>query len=623
MCGIAGIISQQKAQDPNLVISMRDALRHRGPDDAGLWHSPDRTAILAHQRLAIIDLSPAGHQPMQDAHGRLIIVFNGEIYNFMELRDVLLSSGHSFRTQSDTEVILEAYRCWGERCVERLTGMFSFALYDTERGTLFAARDRAGEKPLFYWHNENALVFVSELKALMKHPDFHRRLDLEAMNFYMAYGYVPWDMCILQGVKKLPQGHTLLYERGKNRLTTRAYWSLPEQQSGERRDEKELVYELKGLLTNAVRRQLVADVPVGILLSGGIDSSLITAIAAGVSDKPVKTFTISFPGHPGHDEAPFAQIVADHFGTEHTVLPAETASVDLLPELAGQYDEPLADSSMIPTFLVSRLIRQHATVAIGGDGGDELFAGYFHYSWLLHQEMARKYLPACARTLVSRSAEALMPVGTRGRSYLLGLEGKVQNSFAFINQFFDQRTRHKLFLPFRQTPPDSLAHAERFKAELKVSGNTLVQKATAADFMTYLADDILAKVDRASMLTSLEVRAPFLDHHIIEFAFSKVPDSLRIIGNDRKIISRILAQELLPKELELNRKQGFAIPLARWFKGEWGVFMKSVLLSGDSWFDRTMVSKLIASQERGFANTQRLFSLMMFEMWRRTYNISL
>ena len=500
MCGIAGIISSIKAQDPNIVISMRDTLRHRGPDDSGLWQSPDRTTILAHRRLAIIDLSPAGHQPMRDANGRLIIVFNGEIYNFRELRDDLLSMGHSFRTQSDTEVILEAYRCWGEGCVERLTGMFSFAVYDTELDILFAARDRAGEKPLFYWHNENTLVFVSELKALMKHPDFQRRLDLDAMNFYLAYGYVPWDMCILQGVKKLPQGHTLLYERQKNRLTTRAYWSLPEPQSSERYDKKELVHELKGLLTDAVRRQLVADVPVGILLSGGIDSSLITAIATHVSDKPVKTFTISFPGHSNYDEAPFAQIVADHFGTQHTVLPAEAASVDLLLELAGQYDEPLADSSMIPTFLVSRLIRQHATVAIGGDGGDELFAGYLHYTWLLRQEMARKYLPAWARTLVSRSAEALMPVGFRGRSYLLGLEGEVQNSFAFVNQFFDRRIRHKLFLPFRETLPDSLASAERFKAELNVSGNSLTQKATAADFMTYLADDILVKVDRASML---------------------------------------------------------------------------------------------------------------------------
>jgi len=623
MCGIAGIISQKNVQDPGMVISMRDALRHRGPDDAGLWQSPDRTTILGHQRLAIIDLSPTGHQPMQDESGNLTIVHNGEIYNFRELRDELSSSGHRFRTQSDTEVILEAYRCWGERCVERLTGMFSFAIYDAERDILFAARDRAGEKPLFYWHNENTLVFVSELKALMKHPDFQRHLDLEAMNFYLAYGYVPRDMCILQGVRKLPQGHTLLYERKKNRLTTQAYWSLPAPQSSQRYDRNELVHELKGLLTDAVRRQLVADVPVGILLSGGVDSSLITAIAARVSEKPVKTFTISFPDYSSYDEAPFAQIVADHFGTEHTVLPAEAASVDLLPELARQYDEPLADSSMIPTFLVSRLVRQHATVAIGGDGGDELFAGYFHYSWLLYQEMARKYIPAWTRALVSRSVEAYMPVGFRGRSYLLGLEGRLQDSFPFINQFFDRRTRHSLFPPFSGISHDSIGFAERFKAELNVPGKTLVQKATALDFMTYLADDILLKVDRASMLTSLEVRAPFLDHSIIDFAYSKVPDALRIIGKDRKILSRLLAHQLLPENLDLKRKQGFAIPIDKWFKGEWGTFIKSVLLSNDSWFDRAMVTKLISSQERGLANTQRLFALTMFELWRRNYNISL
>jgi asparagine synthase (glutamine-hydrolysing) len=606
-----------------MVVTMRDAMRHRGPDDAGVWQSQDGTTVLAHRRLAIIDLSPGGHQPMMDDAGRLAIVFNGEIYNYRELRAELESSGHGFRTQSDTEVILEAYRCWGDGCVERLNGMFAFAIYDIGRDLLFAARDRAGEKPLFYWHAGNSLVFASELKAIMQHPGFNRRLDLEAMNFYLTYGYVPWDMCILQGVRKLPQGHCLRYERKNNRLSTRAYWSLPAPHNGTGPETKQLVHTLKELLTDAVRRQLVADVPVGILLSGGIDSSLITAIASQVSPKPVKTFTISFPGHACHDEAPFAKIVADHFGTEHTVLPAEAASVELLPELARHYDEPLADSSMIPTFLVSRLIRQHATVAIGGDGGDELFAGYQHYSWLLRQETARKYMPALSRAVVSRSAEAALPVGYRGRAYLLGLEGQVQNSFAFVNQFFDLRTRLRLFPPFREHSPGFLARAERFKGDLNVPGTTLVQRATAVDFMTYLVDDILVKVDRASMLTSLEVRAPFLDYRILEFAFSQVPDSLRVQGNDRKILPRLLAKELLPKELDLKRKQGFAIPFARWFKGEWGDYIKSVLLSEDSWFDRAMVTKLIAGQDRGLANTQRLFAIMMLELWRKTYSVSL
>lgn len=623
MCGIVGICGNEPIQGEELLVSMRDALRHRGPDDEGFWKSPDSAIMLGHRRLSIIDLSPGGHQPMSDPGGCYTIVFNGEIYNFRELREELISLGHSFRTQSDTEVILEAYRRWGERCVERFNGMFAFALYDAGRDILFAARDRAGEKPLFYWHYGNALIFASELKALMRHPELPRRLDLEAMNYYLTYGYVPWDMCILQGVSKLPQGHALLFERRINRMTTWGYWKLPEPQCIERFDTRDLVHEYKGLLTAAVRRQLVADVPVGILLSGGIDSSLITAIASHVSAKPVKTFTISFPGHAEYNEEPYARIVADHFGTEHTVLPAETASIELLPELARQFDEPLADSSMIPTFLVFRLIRQHATVAIGGDGGDELFGGYPHYSWLVRQEMVRRGVPAWVRSRISRCADQYLPIGYRGRNYLLGIEGEWQNSFAFVNQFFDHCMRRKLFPPLRATSPDVLVRPERFKAKMELPGETVVQRATAADFISYLADDLLVKVDRASMLNSIEARSPFLDYRVIEFAFSKVPDYLRVHGNKRKILSRLLAQDLLPKELDLTRKQGFSIPLAKWFEGEWGCYMKSILLDSDSWFDRRIVTKLFESQERGLANTQRLFALTMAELWRREYRVDL
>lgn len=623
MCGIVGICGNEPIQGEELLVSMRDALSHRGPDDSGIWKSPDSAIMLGHRRLSIIDLSPAGHQPMSDARGRYTIVFNGEIYNFRELRDELSSFGHSFRTQSDTEVILEAYHRWGTQCIERFNGMFAFALYDADRDSLFAARDRAGEKPFFYWHYGNSLVFASELKALMQNPLFPRRLDLEAMNFYLTYGYVPWDMCILHGVKKLLQGHALLFERRINRMKTWGYWSLPKPQSVERIDTRELIYEFKELLTDAVRRQLVADVPVGILLSGGIDSSLITAIASHVSTKPVKTFTITFPGYAAYNEEPYAQIIADHFGTEHTILPATTASIELLPELSRQYDEPIADSSMIPTFLVSRLIRQHVTVGIGGDGGDELFGGYPHYSWLLRQNMARRFVPALVRSQISRCAEQYLPIGFRGRSYLIGVEGIVQNSFTSVNQFFDHRTRRNLFLPFRTISPDLLARPERYKAEMELPGKTVLQRATAADFMTYLADDLLVKMDRASMRASLEVRAPFLDYRIIEFAFSKVPDSLRVHGGKRKILSRLLARDLLPKSLDLTRKQGFTIPLAKWFRGEWGTYMKSVLLDTDSWFDRKIVTNLIEGQEHGLANIQRLFALTMAELWRREYRVDL
>jgi len=622
MCGIVGICGSQINQDETLCISMRDTLHHRGPDDSGIWKSSDGSTLLGHRRLSIIDLSPAGHQPMSDTQGRYTVVFNGEIYNFQDLRDELLSFGHNFRTENDTEVILEAYRRWGERCVDHFNGMFAFALYDADRDVLFAARDRAGEKPLFYWHYGDKLVFASELKALMHHPELPRRLDHAAMNFYLTYGYVPWDMCIIKNVRKLPQGHALLFERRKNRVSVYRYWTLPETRSGQS-DTRALLIEYRELLTDAVRRQLVADVPVGILLSGGLDSSLITAIASRISEKPVKTFTVSFPGHGGFDEEPYARAIADYFGTEHTTIPAAEASLELLPELARQYDEPIADSSMIPTFLVSRLIQQHAKVALGGDGGDELFGGYPHYSWLLNHETARRCIPVWGRSLISYGAGRYLPTGFRGRNYILGLKGGVHHGIACVNLFFDSLYRRKIFLPFRAYPPDLLEKPERFKIEAVQSDHTILQHATAVDFVSYLADDLLVKVDRASMLNSLEVRAPFLDYRLIEFAFSKVPDSLRVQGSNRKILSRLLARELLPGKHDLKRKQGFTIPLAKWFENGWGAYMKSVLLDSDAWFDKKVVTQLFKDQENGLANTQRLFALTMAELWRKEFRVDL
>ena len=392
MCGIVGIASRSSKIVPDLLISAW-ILRHRGPDDAGLWQSPDGRVGLAQRRLAIIDLSPCGHQPMVDTFGQLCITFNGEIYNYLDLRRELVARGHHFRTASDTEVILEAYRAWGVDCLSHLNGMFAFCLYDSAAQRLFLARDRAGEKPLFYWHTPGHLVFASELKALMADPAFPRRLDLQALDYYLAYGYVPGEMCILQGVRKLAQGQAMTYDLETDTPRVWRYWQLREPPSPADVSVDDLSAELETLLEDSVRRQLIADVPVGVLLSGGIDSSLVTAMASRVSSTPVKTFTISFPGHGAYDEGPYARLVAEYFGTQHTELVAEPAAVELLPALAWQYDEPMADSSMVPAYLVARLVRQHATVALGGDGGDELFGGYPHYSWLQWQERARRYLP--------------------------------------------------------------------------------------------------------------------------------------------------------------------------------------------------------------------------------------
>lgn len=619
MCGIVGIASRDPLRDPQLLERMRDEITHRGPDDAGAWFSKDCRVALGLRRLAIIDLSPAGHQPMMDADGRACIAYNGEIYNYRILRGELEGLGHRFRTASDTEVILEAYKEWGTDCLRKLNGMFALALFDLSTRKLFLARDRAGEKPLFYRHAGGKLVFASELKALMVDAEFPRKLDAESFNFYLAYGYVPGGRCILEGVHKLPQGNALLLDLDSDRLDRWTYWKLPEA-TRVREDPEDLVEELEELLLDSVRLRLIADVPVGIMLSGGLDSSLVTAMASRVASDPVRTFTISFPGH-GVDEGPFARTVAEHFGTRHTELVAEPATVDLLPKLARQYDEPIADSSMVPTYLVSRLIRQHATVALGGDGGDELFGGYFHYDWLERQRRVQRLVPSPLRRLIGKTAEALVPVGTRGRNYLIGFSGELSRLVAHVNIYFDVESRRRLLAPGAVAASGG---PENYRAALCPSGQTPLYQATAVDFETYLVDDILVKVDRASMLTSLEVRAPWLDPRIIELAFGRVPDSLRAVNGKRKILPRRLAERLLPASLDLRRKQGFALPLAQWFRGDWGRFVEEVLAeAGGEIFEPRMVRRLIAGQRRGLANTHRLFALTMFELWRRQYRVSL
>jgi asparagine synthase (glutamine-hydrolysing) len=395
---------------------------------------------------------------------------------------------------------------------------------------------------------------------------------------------------------------------------------LPEPPSQSAGTEAELVETLDRLLEDAVRRQLIADVPVGILLSGGIDSSLVTAMAARVSSQPVRTFTIAFPGHGAFDESPFARLVAEHFGTEHTELVAEPASANLLPQLARQYDEPMADSSMVPTYLVSRLIRQHATVALGGDGGDELFGGYVHYRWILQQERVRRLVPRPVRRLVRRTVLDVVPTGVKGRNYALGYASDLGESIARYGLFFDLRGRRRIVAASYSGAVNDTPETAKGSAFAEWSP---LQRATAVDFSSYLPDDILVKVDRASMLTSLEVRAPFLDHRIIEFAFGRVPDHLKATITERKILPRRLAKRLLPPALDLRRKQGFSIPLQKWFKGEWGRMFESVLSDADpTIFDRRAVEQLLDAQRRGLANTNRLFALTLFELWRREYGVT-
>jgi asparagine synthase (glutamine-hydrolysing) len=620
MCGIVGVAGDVHV-DGDRLAAMRDALRHRGPDDQGVWWSADGRVGLGHRRLAIIDLSAAGRQPMSDGSGQLQIVFNGEMYNYQALRRELEERGHRFRTATDTEVILAAYLEWDTACLDRLNGMFALAVYDHRRRRVLLARDVAGEKPLYYRLSGRTLVFGSEIKALLADPACPRRLDPAALDAYLAFGYVPGDRSMLAGIAKLPQGHALTFDTATGASQSWAYWRLPAPTT-EMADDVALLDEYERLLADSVRLRLIADVPVGVMLSGGVDSSLVVAMAARASSRRVKTFNISFPGYGAYDEAPYARAVARHFDTEHVELAAEPATVDLLPELARQYDDPIADSSMVPTFLVSRLIRREATVALGGDGGDELFGGYFQHSWVQQQARVGGWLPAPARRLgavVGRS----VPVGTRGRNYLLGLTAEPPFNIAQFNVLFDVHARRQLLGPLAAAGPARGA-PETYKAELCADRPTPLQQATALDFRTYLVDDILAKVDRASMLCSLEVRAPFLDPRIIELAFARVPDRLRATATERKVLSRRLGERVLPAGLDLARKQGFSLPLDRWFKGDWGRFMEDVLTAPRAdLFDRRVVQQLLRGQRLGMRNIHRLYALTMIELWRREYRVEL
>jgi asparagine synthase (glutamine-hydrolysing) len=620
MCGLVGIASAERLAERGWLAAASATLEHRGPDGHGEWWSSDGRVGLAHRRLAIIDLSAHGRQPMRLEARDLTIAFNGEIYNFMALREELQARGHRFTSSSDTEVVLAGYAEWGTDVLGRLDGMFALAIHDGRDGSLFLARDRVGEKPLFYFHHGDRLVFGSELKALMECPGLPRRVDAEALDCYLSFGFVPGDRCILQGFRKLPPAHAMVFRRDGLAPRVWRYWHLPGPPPVDARiDEVRLLDELEGLLEGAVRRQLVADVPVGVLLSGGVDSSLVTAMAVRQAAK-VRTFSVGFPGSAAHDESTHARAVAAYFGTDHFELQAEAVTAGLLTMLAKQFDEPVVDSSMIPTYLVTRLVRQHCTVALGGDGGDELFGGYRHYSRLLAMRDRAAFIPRLARRGIAALATALLPVGTPGRNYAMQLGVNFSSDLPLLAGYFDPATRRRLL----GSRAGRAAVAEGIFHSRVPEDPDLLQRATRADFGDYLPEDILVKVDRSSMRNSLELRAPLLAREVIEFAFGRVPSRLKVGAEGRKIMLQRLARKVLPSSFDAERKQGFGIPIQAWLRrGELRELFWDTLLAPDCIFDRRAVSKLLTAQDRGLVNGERLFALVMFELWRKAYSVGL
>lgn len=593
---------------------MNNALRHRGPDDSGVWVSADNSIGLAHQRLSIIDLSEAGRQPMQNEDGLIQLVFNGEIYNYLEIKSKLQLAGHQFISNTDSETIIHAYEEWGEKCLNLFNGMFAFALYDErkkEEPLLFMARDRVGKKPLYYYKTDTEFYFSSELKGITCAVNCDMGLDYEALNFYLALGYVPGDMCIIKGVKKLPPAHALLFDIKKNTIKKWQYWKLPfPEENKEKYNENDLLDELEYLLEDAVRLRMISDVPLGVFLSGGVDSSLIVAMAARCADTPVKTFTISFPDAGKYDESGYAKVVADYFNTEHTVLNGVDNMEDTISELQPFIDEPIGDSSILPTYLVSKLTRRHVTVALGGDGGDELFGGYGHYQQALKDKQMFQHIQKSFLRHMAMVA-AKMPAGMKGRNRFSSLRGGYLEERIWGSTFFDITLRKRLLsIEVLDVLGEKIDSPEMYMKDILTKGVDDIDCLTRFDFMTYLPEDIMTKVDRASMANSLEVRAPWLDYRIVEFAFKKVAAGLKANCHETRILQKRLARRLLPKELNIERKQGFSTPMDTWLQSLKGQqWMQQSLNINSRLFNKSFIRHLVNGELKGRSNGARLWSL--------------
>lgn len=619
MCGIAGIISRNRPVDQKLLEAMGNSIFHRGPDSGGVWISPDRSIGFAHRRLAVLDLSVAANQPMVSADSRYAIVFNGEIYNYSSLRDEQVAAGVKFFSNSDTEVVLNGLALYGTSYISKLRGMFAFAFVDTKMRQVIMARDRVGEKPLFWAKSESGISFASELKSILVNPDIKRKINPRALDSYLTYGYTVGTECMLAGVSKVSPGTWLKVDVDSGNTAASSYWSLPTAASAEHfTPVPELLPELERLLRSSVSEQMVADVPVGVLLSGGIDSSLITALASETYPGKIKTFTITVPSNPNFNEASYASQIAKRFNTEHIELEATGLTLELLPQIIRQFDEPICDSSVFPTLMVSKLVRNYCTVALGGDGGDELFGGYNSYQSAFNREKLRAILPSAFRRLVAGISENCLPIGTPKRNGLMALKGDATYGILRDGTFFNPQERRRL-CPILQTL-SSHEIAEASKMDFVEIERGCPGAAMAADFRTYLPDDILAKLDRASMLASLEIRAPFLDHRLIEFAFSKVSNPLRVNGKTKKILLKHLARKILPENHNIDRKQGFSIPLADWMDSE---FVGTHILSSScEVFARSELAHMCGRMMSAGNNSERIFSLAVLSGWFREYKVS-
>ncbi len=623
MCGICGVTyfdRERNVLEPE-VKSMCDVIRHRGPDDEG-WITKGNYGI-GMRRLSIIDLF-TGRQPISNEDGSIWIVFNGEIYNHVELRDELIKKGHKFQTKCDTEAIVHAYEEYGEECPKKLNGMFGFAILDLRKRILFLARDRLGIKPLYYYHDSRKFAFGSELKSILQVPNIPREVDLRALDLFLTFEYIPSPYSIFQGIRKLPPGHSLTLKDG--RINIKEYWDLNFDEKEV--PEGELCEQLLELFQDAVKIRLMSDVPLGAFLSGGIDSSAIVAMMSRVMDRPVKTFSIGFK-EDTYNESHYAQQIANHFNTEHHVEIIEPNALELTEKLVGFLDEPFGDFSIFPTYLVSKMARKHVTVSLSGDGGDELFAGYDTY---IANKAGRAYerLPGLLRSAMHPILNRIPPTEkkkgliNRAKRFVEGMELPADLEHTRWMIFLQEAEKNKLYSNDVQ---DMLNGSDSFEFIRnyfnRVNTSDPLNRQLYVDIKSYLVDDILVKVDRMSMATSLETRVPFLDHRFVEFS-ATIPSRLKLQGKNTKYLLKKAMGGILPPQILNRGKEGFSIPIKNWLKEDLKPLMLEVLdqqkIKREGFFNANYVEQLKKEHLSGKQNhSHRLWSMMVFGIWQDLY----
>lgn len=634
MCGICGKIDfNGKPIDSNLIKRMCQKMVHRGPDDEGIFIGPGSKVQsskinvgLGHRRLSIIDLSEAGHQPMCNEDESVWIVYNGEIYNFLEIRERLEGKGHIFKSHTDTEVIIHAYEQWGYDCINHFRGMFAFGIWDDRKKRLCLARDRMGVKPLFYSFKNKNLVFASTLQSLIQDEDISKEIDMSAIDYYLTYSYIPAPYSIFKEIRKLPPAHFLIWEDGN--ISIHKYWDLDFSQklvSGEREDVTEGILER---LREAVKIRLISDVPLGVFLSGGIDSSAIVALTSGLMNEPVKTFSIGFE-ESAFNETQYAREIADLYHTEHYEFVVKPNILEILPILVENYGEPYADSSAIPTYYVSKMARQHVTVALTGDAGDENFAGYIRYVAFNHSESYKRYFRNLNRFLLSISERINYSLNqrhifTRAHRFFQAMELPLIDRYIRLICHFDNLSKDNLYTEeFKKSIDYQNAYSYLSKIYESSSGIDTVDKILETDIKSYLPYDLLVKVDIASMANSLEARSPMLDHKFMEYVAS-IPSTLKLRGLKNKYIFKKALKDLIPRKILNRPKMGFGIPIGNWLRGDMKEFTLDHLMSESfltrGYFKRNVVEDLLA-EHMGCQvdHSYKIWSLLMLELWLRAF----